>query len=111
MSAVAGPATDEEAKARLAEKLAEALAAAREAGDEQTIADLERLPTIVEELDRKERQLRADYEPLDEILVRLSAPAERRSAPVPQAVIGFAAGRSKNFVGYRLGQVKKRTGP
>ena len=90
---------------RLNEKLAAVIAAATEAGDTQTVNDLVRRPALVVELDEDDAALRAKYAKLDTILARLE------EMGVSQSVVGHAAGRSKTFVGYRLGRLKRPTPP
>ena len=94
-------AADLDPAARLEERLAAVIAAAREAGDTQTVEDLTALPKLVESIDDDEAYLRGEYGKLDAILVRLEEKG------VSQSVIGHAAGRSKTFVGYRLGRLKR----
>ena len=90
---------------RLDERLADVIIEFTAAGDTQAVADLKRLPVLVQELDADEAKLRGKYEILDNLLARLEEKG------VSQSVVGHAAGRSKTFVGYRLGRMKRPAPP
>lgn len=101
MSSVAAPTAEEEARQRLAAKAEKATAAALEDGDRQTVADIERLPLIAEQIVTGEEAMRKLYDERDAAVLRLLNRADvvGRRSHLSQSVAGYLAGGSKSLAG------------
>ena len=103
-STVADPVADQEqARARLAAKAERARVAAT-AGvsvDKQTVADIDRLPELAEQIEGGESRLAALYAERDAAILRLMTRAKAVGPPshLSHAVVGFLAGGSKSLPG------------